>query len=59
MELSLAFCLALTEGQFLNTITALAALFASSVLAVSPLVVKGADFVNSVDQSRFQIIGVA
>jgi hypothetical protein len=49
----------LTKSQFLNTFTTLIALFASSVLAVSPLVVKGADFVNSVDNSRFQIIGVA
>jgi hypothetical protein len=49
----------LTKSQFLNTFTALIALLASSVLAVSPLVVKGADFVNSVDNSRFQIIGVA
>ncbi|RVX67172.1 hypothetical protein B0A52_08606 [Exophiala mesophila] len=39
--------------------TALFALFVSNVFAVSPLVVRGADFVNSVDGSRFQIIGVA
>ena len=59
VEPSLQLVAQLMNPQFLNTFTALIALFASSVLAVSPLVVKGADFVNSVDNSRFQIIGVA
>ncbi|KAJ9643825.1 Glycolipid anchored surface protein 4 precursor [Knufia peltigerae] len=38
---------------------ALVALFTSYASAVAPLVVKGADFVNSIDDTRFQIIGVA
>ncbi|KAH0834365.1 hypothetical protein AYO21_04192 [Fonsecaea monophora] len=45
--------------QLKTTFLALVALFASYVLAVSPLVVQGSDFVNSVDGTRFQIIGVA
>ena len=31
----------------------------STAVAVTPMAVRGADFVNSVDGSRFQIIGVA
>lgn len=45
--------------QVKNTLVALVALFASYVVAVTPLVVQGADFVNSVDSTRFQMIGVA
>ncbi|EXJ94399.1 hypothetical protein A1O1_02793 [Capronia coronata CBS 617.96] len=44
---------------FKTALLALVALFTSYTFAVSPLVVKGADFVNSVDGTRFQIIGVA
>ncbi|RMZ77724.1 hypothetical protein DV738_g4278, partial [Chaetothyriales sp. CBS 135597] len=40
-------------------LVALTALLASTVLAVTPLEVKGSDFVNSVDGTRFQILGVA
>ncbi|EXJ84693.1 hypothetical protein A1O3_05363 [Capronia epimyces CBS 606.96] len=47
------------DWQFKVTFLALVALFTSYAFAVSPLVVKGADFVNSVDGTRFQIIGVA
>ncbi|KIX92876.1 uncharacterized protein Z520_11352 [Fonsecaea multimorphosa CBS 102226] len=46
-------------AQLKTAFLALVALFASYVLAVSPLVVQGSDFVNSVDGTRFQIIGVA
>ncbi|KIW12227.1 hypothetical protein PV08_09503 [Exophiala spinifera] len=46
-------------AQFKAMVLALVALFASSAFAVAPLVVKGADFVNSIDDTRFQIIGVA
>ncbi|CZT51283.1 probable beta (1-3) glucanosyltransferase [Rhynchosporium secalis] len=35
------------------------ALLATSVLAVQPIVTKGADLVNSVTGARFQIVGVA
>ncbi|RMD45092.1 hypothetical protein DV735_g172, partial [Chaetothyriales sp. CBS 134920] len=42
-----------------SVVVALTALFASTALAVTPLEVKGSDFVNSVDGSRFQILGVA
>ncbi|KAK4934902.1 Glycolipid anchored surface protein 4 precursor [Elasticomyces elasticus] len=45
--------------RFTATLLALVALFTSYTLAVSPLVVKGSDFVNTVDGTRFQIIGVA
>ncbi|KIX00041.1 uncharacterized protein Z518_10968 [Rhinocladiella mackenziei CBS 650.93] len=41
------------------TFLALIALCTTYAFAVSPLVVKGSDFVNSVDDTRFQIIGVA
>ncbi len=51
--------LQLTNRQFKTTLLALVALLTSYALAVSPLVVKGSDFVNSVDDTRFQIIGVA
>jgi len=46
-------------AQFKTTFLALVALFTTYAFAVSPLVVKGSDFVNSVDDTRFQIIGVA
>ncbi|RMZ85593.1 hypothetical protein DV737_g649, partial [Chaetothyriales sp. CBS 132003] len=46
-------------ARITGIVVALAALFASSALAVTPLEVQGADFVNSVDGSRFQILGVA
>ncbi|KAL2444023.1 1,3-beta-glucanosyltransferase gel2 [Exophiala dermatitidis] len=46
-------------AQLRATFLVLVALFTSFTYAVSPLVVKGADFVNSVDDTRFQIIGVA
>lgn len=45
--------------QFKAMFFALVALFTSYASAVAPLVVKGADFVNSIDDTRFQIIGVA
>jgi len=46
-------------AQFTAIFLTLVALFTSYAFAVSPLVVKGSDFVNSVDGTRFQIIGVA
>ncbi|KIW63970.1 hypothetical protein PV04_08930 [Phialophora macrospora] len=46
-------------AQLKNALLALVALFASYAFAVSPLIVQGSDFVNSVDGTRFQIIGVA
>lgn len=45
--------------QFSVALLALVAFFTNYALAVSPLVVQGSDFVNSVDNTRFQIIGVA
>lgn len=47
------------SSQFSLTLLALVACITSYVLAVSPIEVRGADFVNSVDGSRFQMIGVA
>ena len=49
----------LTEPQFKAAFLCLVALFTSYAFAVAPLVVKGSDFVNSIDDTRFQIIGVA
>ena len=49
----------LTSAQFIKTAVALTALFAATTLAVTPLKVSGSDFVNSVDGTRFQMIGVA
>ncbi|KAL6249482.1 Glycolipid anchored surface protein 4 precursor [Rhinocladiella similis] len=46
-------------AQFKAVFLALVTLFTSYASAVAPLVVKGADFVNSIDDTRFQIIGVA
>ncbi|KAJ9613133.1 Glycolipid anchored surface protein 4 precursor [Cladophialophora chaetospira] len=46
-------------AQLKTALFALVSLISSYVLAVSPLVVQGSDFVNSVDGTRFQIIGVA
>ncbi|OCT44691.1 1,3-beta-glucanosyltransferase gel2 [Cladophialophora carrionii] len=46
-------------AQLQTTLLALIALFTSYAFAVSPLIVQGSDFVNSVDGTRFQIIGVA
>ena len=45
--------------QFSLSLLALVACFTSYVFAVSPIEVRGADFVNSVDGTRFQMIGVA
>lgn len=46
--------------QFLGlTWTLLLALYTSVASAVQPITVQGADFVNTVTNSRFQIIGVA
>jgi hypothetical protein len=45
--------------QFSVTLLALVACFTSYVFAVSPIEVRGADFVNAVDGTRFQMIGVA
>jgi hypothetical protein len=47
------------EAQFLTSCLAAGALFSSYVSAVTPLVVEGADFINSVDGARFQVLGVA
>lgn len=38
---------------------ALLALYAQSAVAVRPIVIKGANFVNSVTGNRFQVVGVA
>jgi len=46
-------------SQFSLALLAFVACLTSYVLAVSPIEVRGADFVNSVDGSRFQMIGVA
>ncbi|KAK5560849.1 Glycolipid anchored surface protein 4 precursor [Exophiala xenobiotica] len=46
-------------AQFKAAFLCLVALFTSYACAVAPLVVKGSDFVNSIDDTRFQIIGVA
>lgn len=46
-------------AQFKAAFLCLVALFTSYAFAVAPLVVKGSDFVNSIDDARFQIIGVA
>ncbi|RMZ91911.1 hypothetical protein DV736_g851, partial [Chaetothyriales sp. CBS 134916] len=46
-------------ARITGIVVALTALFASYTLAVTPLEVKGADFVNSVDGTRFQMLGVA
>ena len=48
----------LTCQQFHAAVAAFSALITSTV-AVTPMAVRGADFVNSVDGTRFQIIGVA
>lgn len=45
--------------QFSLALLALVASFTSYVSAVSPIEVRGADFVNAVDGTRFQMIGVA
>ena len=42
----------------LKSILALSALFISTALAVSPLKVQGSNFVDSVTNQRFEIIGV-
>lgn len=44
--------------QIQAAVAAVSALVSTAV-AVTPMAVRGADFVNSVDGSRFQIIGVA
>ena len=45
--------------KFRAALLVLVALFTTYTCAVSPLIVQGSDFVNSVDGTRFQIIGVA
>jgi hypothetical protein len=45
--------------QFLTSVLAAGALFTSYVSAVTPLIVEGASFVNSVDGARFQVVGIA
>lgn len=45
-------------ARFQAAFLALCALI-TTTLAVTPMVVRGADFVNSIDGKRFQIIGVA
>lgn len=44
--------------QFKSALAA-GALLASAAQAVTPVVVQGADFVNAISGSRFQMIGVA
>lgn len=45
--------------QSCNTVFRLVALFGAVAAAVQPVKVQGSDFVNSVTNARFQIIGVA
>lgn len=47
------------NSQFLTSVLAAGSLFTSYVSAVTPLIVEGADFINSIDGARFQVIGVA
>lgn len=42
-----------------KSVLAAGALLASTAIAVTPVVVQGADFVNAVSGARFQMIGVA
>jgi hypothetical protein len=48
-----------TDGAQISAAVAALSTFVSTAVAVTPMAVRGADFVNSVDGSRFQIIGVA
>ena len=45
------------KRQFRSAIVG--ALLASTAYAVTPVAVKGADFVNAISGERFQMIGVA
>ena len=45
--------------KFLTSVLAAGSLFASYVSAVTPLIVEGASFINSVDGARFQVVGIA
>jgi hypothetical protein len=47
----------LTTSQFTNNIAALGA-FATAVAASNPIVVKGQDFIDSVTDKRFMVLGV-
>lgn len=47
----------LTTSQFTNNIAALGAL-ATAVAASNPIVVKGQDFIDSVTDKRFMVLGV-